>query len=318
MIGGFLGTVIALERAVALGRGWAYAAPVTTGLGAAALAAGAPGGPWLMLAGSGITVLIFVTILRVQFALFTVVMALGAAAWLAGQVAWVAGAPIHRTLVWWAAFVVLTIAGERLELTRLLQTGRAARAAFLAVLAVLLAGPVVASVAPDAGLRLTGVGWLALATWLARFDIARRTVRTTGLPRFIAVALLSGYAWLGLGGLLALGGSVGAAGARYDALVHAVFVGFVFSLIFGHAPIVFPAVLGVAVPYRPAFYLPLAVLHGSLALRILGDLAAWNAGRQWGGLLNAVAIVGFLASMAYGARRAAGGGHPSPLARPRS
>lgn len=32
MIGGFLGTLISLERAVALARGWAYAAPLLTGL----------------------------------------------------------------------------------------------------------------------------------------------------------------------------------------------------------------------------------------------------------------------------------------------
>ena len=44
MVAGFLGTVIGLERAVALGRPWAYTAPLCTGLGAIALIAGAPGG----------------------------------------------------------------------------------------------------------------------------------------------------------------------------------------------------------------------------------------------------------------------------------
>lgn len=33
MISAFLGTVISLERAVALGRGWAYLAPAAAGLG---------------------------------------------------------------------------------------------------------------------------------------------------------------------------------------------------------------------------------------------------------------------------------------------
>ena len=42
MISGFLGTVISLERAVAIGRWWAYAAPVLAAVGAAALPAGAP------------------------------------------------------------------------------------------------------------------------------------------------------------------------------------------------------------------------------------------------------------------------------------
>jgi hypothetical protein len=42
MISAFLGTVISLERAVALGRGWAYAAPAAAGIGGIALLAGAP------------------------------------------------------------------------------------------------------------------------------------------------------------------------------------------------------------------------------------------------------------------------------------
>ena len=42
MISGFLGTLISLERAVAIGRYWAYGAPALSALGALALFAGAP------------------------------------------------------------------------------------------------------------------------------------------------------------------------------------------------------------------------------------------------------------------------------------
>jgi hypothetical protein len=59
-------------------------------------------------------------------------------------------------------------------------------------------------------------------------------------------------------------------------------------------------VLGVRVAYRPIFYLPLGLLHASLALRLVGDVASWLAGRQWGGLLNAVAIVLFFALVVHG------------------
>ena len=52
MVGGFLGTVIGLERAVALGRGWAYVAPLATALGAVALVAGGGAGQWWLAAGS--------------------------------------------------------------------------------------------------------------------------------------------------------------------------------------------------------------------------------------------------------------------------
>ena len=53
-----------------------------------------------------------------------------------------------------------------------------------------------------------GAALLALALWLLRQDIARRTVKDTGLTRFIAVCLLSGYAWLALAGAIMLGGGL--------------------------------------------------------------------------------------------------------------
>ena len=300
MVAGFLGTVIALERAVAVGRLWAYTAPLASGLGALALAAGVAGGPWLMALGSAGMVLIFGEILWRQRALFTVAMEVGALSWLAGQVLWLAGSPIHRVVLWWVGFLVLTIAGERLELTRLLRLGAKSRAVFFIAIVALVVGLALTSIVPDAGARLAASALLALSVWLGVFDIARRTVRTSGLTRFIAVALLSGYVWLGVAGLLGLRFGDVAAGPQYDAILHALFLGFVFSMIFGHAPIIFPAVLGLGVAYRPWFYVHLGVLHASLVLRVFGDLAPWPTGRQWGGLLNGVAIVIFFANTGYG------------------
>ena len=52
---------------------------------------------------------------------------------------------------------------------------------------------------------------------------------------------------------------------------------FVFAMVFGHAPIIFPAVLRVTVPYHPVFYAPLVLLQASLALRVAGDAAGAGA-----------------------------------------
>jgi hypothetical protein len=299
MVSGFLGTVIGLERAVAVGRPWAYAGPVATALGAVALVVGEPGGAWLMAVGSGVMVLVLVDILRRQTAPYTAVMALGACSWLAGQLLWMAGWPIHRVVYWWAGFLVLTIAGERLELTRLLPLGAGSRVAFVAVVGALLGGLALTAVEPDAGARLAGAAMVGLAAWLGLFDVARRNVRVPGVTRFIAVALLSGYVWLGISGLLVLYlGAVGA-GAAYDAILHALFLGFVFSMIFGHAPLIVPALLRIRAIYHPALYAPLGLLHASLVLRIVGDVA-WPDGRRWGGLVNVLAILAFFASLAHG------------------
>ena len=68
-------------------------------------------------------------------------------------------------------------------------------------------------------------------------------------------------------------------------------------MVFGHAPIIFPAVLNVSVPWRPIFYLPLALLHASLAVRIAGDYAGDFALRRTGGFGNAAALALFVLVM---------------------
>ena len=305
MVSGFLATVIGLERAVALGQRWAYASPLAAGLGGLALIIGVPGrvGPLLLTAASlGLTV-VFLAILRRQAAPFTVVMALGAVAWLIGQVLWLAGWPIHRVAPWWVGFLVLTIAGERLELSRLVRVSNLGRVTFLLAIALFLGGLTMTATAEEAGARLSGGGLVALALWLARYDVARRTVRQPGLPRFIALCLLGGYVWLGAAGLLAISAPGATAGPQYDALLHMLFLGFVFSMIFGHAPIIFPAVLGWRVTFRRSFYAHLGLLHVTLLLRVTGDLLDWPSARRWGGLLNVLALLLFFANTAYSVLR---------------
>jgi hypothetical protein len=72
-------------------------------------------------------------------------------------------------------------------------------------------------------------------------------------------------------------------------------------MVFAHAPIIFPAVARVSVPFSPLYYLPLSVLHLGLAARMAGDLAGSVALRQWGGIANAVALGLFVLSL-VGAR----------------
>jgi hypothetical protein len=54
------------------------------------------------------------------------------------------------------------------------------------------------------------------------------------------------------------------------------------------------------------------VLHASLVLRIFGDLAPWLPGRQWGGLVNALAIVLFFANTATAMLRTERRTEPGP------
>jgi hypothetical protein len=292
MIGGFLGTLISLERAVAFGSPWGYAAPALTAAGALVLAVPiGPVGPFLITAGSIALVVMFVALWRRQPSLFVLTMGLGAVAWAAGNGLWLSGSAIFRVVLWWLTFPVLTIAGERLELNRVLRPTLAIRAAFVAGIALLAVGIAGSLRWPFLGFRLAGAGLLALAAWLARYDVARRTVHLHGVTRYMAVSLLAGYAWLGFGGLVSLVTGAAEPGPVYDALLHAVFLGFVMSMVFAHAPVIVPAIIGRPLLYTPGFYMHVAVLHASLVLRMFGDL---NDGlgrlRSWGGLLNPVAV----------------------------
>jgi hypothetical protein len=110
-------------------------------------------------------------------------------------------------------------------------------------------------------------------------------VRQARLPRYVAVCLLAGYFWLAVGGALI------ALSVAYDAALHAIFVGFVFSMVFGHAPVILPAVLRTALPYHSVLYLPLVLLHASLAVRVAlsTQIGAWG---------NAAAIAAFIVTAA--------------------
>ncbi len=306
MVCSFLGTLIGVERAVALGLRWPYVAPLLTGAGGLALLTGLPGAAALTTLGSLGVLATFCVIVSRQATLAASVMAVGAGLWCVGNSAWLTASPLFRAVPWWGGFLVLTIAGERLELGRVLRPSPVSQRLFLASTGVILVGVIVTLKQYDAGIRLYGAGLLALSLWLLRYDIARRTVRLQSITRFIAVCLLSGYGWLAVSGALSIiyGGVV--AGPLYDAALHTLFLGFVVAMLFGHAPVIFPAVLGWAVPYHPRLYAPLVLLHASLCVRLLGDVGGWAHARLWGGLLNAVALVLFFAMMGYAMRRQTG------------
>lgn len=301
---GFLGTVISLERGVALGRRPAYAAPAATGLGALLLAVGLPPqlGMTLITLGGALFVAVSIFMLRMAPELYTGVMGLGALAWVVAGVLFIAGADIAALVPFLAAFLVLTIVGERLELARLLRLSNIGRSLFVAATIVFITGVVSSLVVPDVGVRVAGAGAFALGLWLLRYDIARRTVRQHGSVRYIATCVLLGYAWLALGGILWLAIGPQVAGFGWDAMLHSIFLGYVMSMVLAHELIVVPAVLRIAMPFTHAFYVPLVLLETSLALRVIGDALQSAAWWQWTGLLNVTAIVLFAAVSVGSAR----------------
>lgn len=285
MISAVLATVIAVERAVAVRHPLCFAGPLASAAaGLAQLGGAADVAAWLAVAASLAFVAVNVVIVARQRAAHTALLMLGGLCWAAGSLLHALGASATTVVPWWFAFLVLTIAAERLEMTRLMRRRPGASWALYAILAALLLGAAVSGL-------LFGVALAALAVWLLAFDIARRTVRAHGLSRYMAVCLLLGYGWLAVAGLAWAATALG--WPMRDAALHGLGLGFVIGMVFGHAPVILPAIARIKLRFGWAWYLPLVLLHGSLAVRLFGGadlLAAGAAG-------NALAIAGFAATV---------------------
>lgn len=305
LVFGFVGTVIALERAVALRHRLGFTAPALLGLGGLLLLSPAPlaVGKAVQLLGAAALVAVYVPLWRRQRDDAVLVQGFGAVLATGGLLLWFGGVPVSGLLPWLVGFIVLTIGGERLELARLAM--RPAAGGRLVLLGAGVAVGVVASLLwPPVGYPLLGVAMLAFVGWLGRHDVAWRTIRSTGLPRFSAGCMLAGYCWLAVaaGTWLLSGATV--EGAGYDAVVHAVFLGFTVSMIMAHAPVILPAVLRRPLPYHPAMLAPAALLHLSLVLRLwVGDSLGVQLAWQVGGVGNIAALLGFLATAVWSATR---------------
>ena len=131
----------------------------------------------------------------------------------------------------------------------------------------------------------------------------------------MAVCLLAGYVWLVVAGVTWLvAGDLHRTDAVYDVALHAVFLGFVMSMIFAHAPVIVPAVLRVRLPFRRWFYGHAVLLHAALFVRlVVGDGLGSRLWWQIGGTGTEVAVLLFICSSAIAvlrARRAAPAGAP--------
>jgi hypothetical protein len=298
-----IATFIAVERATVIQRQWVWAAPSLSAIGLTAIVVGVPmGGASLVIAASAaIVVFVMARGAAATPGLAIALMTAGAVAWLVAALLLVAGTPVAHIVPWWSAFLVLTIAGERHELARMLRPSQAALVAFAFPVALYAIGTALTLVDLGAGSFAAGVAEVALAAWLIARDRPLRASRAHPLSRFIAAGTRIAYVWLAVAGLLLALGRV-PAGLWYDAELHALFAGFVLTMIVAHAPIILPAITGRMVTFRGVIYAPLALLTLSVAVRIAGDLTERPEGRAVGAAGTGVALLLFAATMATALR----------------
>jgi hypothetical protein len=102
-------------------------------------------------------------------------MGLGAAGWCSAALLWLTGADVSRFALLMAGFLLLTIVGERLELTHATRRSAPVRRPLLAAIAVFACGLGISIFIASPDLRIAGVGLFAQAVgWRATTSPGRR------------------------------------------------------------------------------------------------------------------------------------------------
>jgi hypothetical protein len=199
-----------------------------------------------------------------------------------------------QAAMWWIAFLYFTILGERLELSRYLHIKTIQKIILAALLAVYLIGILIPF--HSSGGYVTALSFIGSAVWLFKYDMAKKSLQKDGQHFYSGIVLLIGYAWLIITGLFMAYGAY--SGLLYDAAIHSFFIGFVFSMIFAHAPIILPGVLKLQINiFNRILYLWFILLQISLLLRIFNPFILSADLKLISGLLNGIAILGFLVNM---------------------
>lgn len=296
MVGGFLGTLISLEKIIPLKNRFLFAIPVLSAASVILFLLNLPVAAFgsLVLASTGLSA-VFLRYLARERNIIYVLMFAGSLCWLTGNVVLIAEKFYPLAFPWWLAFTLCIITSERLELMKFLPVKRGTKALLVVFLACYVAGVLLSFHGP--GSVVSGLALMATALWLLRNDLIGISIRKEALPRFVATALLAGYISMLLTGVFFIALEQDA--FSYDAIVHTYFLGFTFSMIFAHGPIILPGVLGVsAKPYHPVLYLWLILLHLSWMARIAGDILLDPSLRRVSAIVTALSILCYFATLA--------------------
>jgi hypothetical protein len=297
MVGGFIGTLISLEKVIALKIRYLYVVPFTSGASTVLFLFGFPviAFSLLVAASFGLVVVVSVFLWKERTLVYAIMLA-GAACWLVGNIMLGLTRFYPSAFGWWICFALLTIASERLELMKFLPVSSRSILFFFFLLIAVVVGCLFSF--HGIGTAITGLGLAGVALWLMRHDVVGISIKKNGLTKYVAFTLITGYMWLLLTGIFLMTTSGGA--FSYDLIVHCFFIGFVLSMIFAHGPIILPGVIGISIkPFSNAMYVCLGLLHLSLALRIVGDVFVLLELRKYSGVVTALALVSYFGTLLY-------------------
>lgn len=295
MVGSFLGTLICLERIVALKKKWMYVIPIISGFSLVFFLLGNPQMAFILLTiGSIGLIYIYIDLIARFKEYYFYIMMIGAMGWAVGNIIMIVKPFYPLSAPWWIVFILLTVFGERLELSKFLPQSRQKTNLMILSISLYMIGMIIPY--HSMGRFVTGAGLVLMALWLFKYDIARKSSKSQGIHRFTGTLLLAGYFWLLVCGVLMI--IEVNTPFHYDAMLHAFFLGFTFSMIFAHAPIIFPGVAGLNIrPFHNSLLIWGIILQITIALRIISGLMMLVELRKISGMLNAVIILVFFVNL---------------------
>ena len=180
MTGSFLGTLICLERIVALKKKWMYIIPVISGMSLIFFLLGNQRIAMIMLTiGSLGLVYIYIDLINRFKEYYFYIMMIGAIGWAVGNIIMIINPFYPQAAPWWIVFILLTVFGERLELSKFLPQSKLKRVTMIISISIFMAGIILPYHA--IGKYISGVGLLLMAIWLLKYDIARKSVKAHGM-----------------------------------------------------------------------------------------------------------------------------------------
>jgi hypothetical protein len=292
MTGGFIGTLICLERTVSFKYKSALIIPIISSFSIIFFLLHFTETAYLLLliASIGLCIIYFLIYFE-HSEIHILIMAAGAFCWMIGNIFLIRTHFYPVAAMWWIAFLFFTILGERLDLSKYLMIKKWQKILLVSFLALYIIGILMPF--HGSGGYITGISLIGSALWLFRYDMAKKSLIKDGQHYYSGIVLLTGYAWLIICGLLFAWGAY--SGLFYDASLHSFFLGFAFSMIFAHAPIILPGVLKLQINIFNRFlYVWFILLQLSLLIRIASVFNPYIFSKQIGGLLNGIAILGFI------------------------
>lgn len=296
MTGSFLGSLISLERAIVVKSKLAYIVPLLSALSVVFFFI-IPKVAFIILVMASVGLLVIMIVLYHRHAeWYQLIFIAGSAFWIIGNLSILVGDYYFFAAPWWMLFFLFVITAERLELARFILV----KPMVIISCVVFLGLGFCAMLIPfhSSGKILLGLTFGALAILLLVNDLAFKNLKKSGVHRFSGMALILGYIWLLVSGIAMT--FFDYSGLLYDAVLHSFFIGFVFSMVFAHGPIILPTVLklGTSV-FHPFLYVSLVILHIGLVIRVGADIMGDAAGRLLGSWIDLVAILLYFTVIAY-------------------